>query len=310
MKTLNTCQVFGTEPPLTLFQMARATNEEELDLRNRESMATIISVYETSVMSTPSPVQNRRHSLASSTASFRTAAEEAPPPSATSSVSAAGGIAWGEVRLSPRRSRLTSLVRTKGDGGRYDEFGHPHNSPSSSPTYSSFSQGKKAPSIKQQLQESLAEDFHVRRRRAAKLSKFFGVGYQDLTTICSPSGTADPVVSPFPQLSTMTTATTALLAESRSSSPPSHPDRDPTPVTSLTAAFTSITPAAATEDENEYPDPDPFSRPQSPPTQVQIKTPNRFWGIIGIGGSQEDNCVTVDATYEDVIERLRGLRAS
>lgn len=300
-------QVFGTEPPLTLFQMGCAINEEEVGLGNRDSMTTIMSLYEGSIASIPSPTQNRRHSLAPSTASFRTAAEQTPPSSATSPVFAAG-----DGRLSPHRSHLTSLVRAKSERGRYNESGYPgyHSSPSSLP-HGSFSQAENNTLAKTHLRESLAEDFHIRRRRAVKLSKFFGVGYQDLTTIYSPSiAAADHVgfsplesVSPPPSAAT----TTALLAGSRPTSPLSNSDRDPIPVTSFGATFAN-TYANTAEDDDKYLE--TFSRPQSPPIQVQIKTANRFWGIIGIGSGGSENNVAVDATYEDVIERLRGLKAS
>jgi hypothetical protein len=150
-------QMFGSEPPPGLFLVDKNDDEEEkeeiLSEENRRSIATLLSLSSVDLSSiTPTRVR------VDSTASVGTAeepTESAEYPQETTSNPAA---------LPPFANLVHSVSGLQ----------------TTSPAISS-------PGISLEPVAS----FRERRRRAAKLSRFFGVGYQDLT---SSLGVQDPPV--------------------------------------------------------------------------------------------------------------------
>lgn len=140
-------QVFGEEPPLELYQITDCGEEDEL-ADNRDSIATSYSLSSTNLLSN---IQTEHLET------------EEEPPSPPREVD------------TPRTRRVRLEV---------DEFVdlHPTPPPFSSITKQHNHVRRVSSSISEEVgSDSLGVEFKERRRRAAKLSRFFGVGYHEFT---------------------------------------------------------------------------------------------------------------------------------
>lgn len=161
--------MFGSEPPQALYQITTVVENN-----NRDSVATILSISSTDLLSVHTSRAGKHRSFSSmsvssvpSEGSLPTTAADPPAPSPLEA---------------PRSHRRTPSVPPPFQEITYSQDGHSDGHASSRPSTSNDVEDTEA--------------FRLRRRRAAKLSHFFGVDVHDLTKSIDP---APPPLPPTPQ---------------------------------------------------------------------------------------------------------------
>ncbi|KAI0068461.1 hypothetical protein BV25DRAFT_1987236 [Artomyces pyxidatus] len=159
-------QLFGSDPPPALYHVS--AHVEQLPRTpddRRDSIATLISVSSNDILPLPSPRPSRHRSHSS----MSSVATEPPSP----------------APLPPR---------PHSSKGRKSESDQPRASPNPPPfaeLVKAVNADVSSPRASHEVEDSAA--FRQRRLRAAKLSRFFGVAYTDLTH----SLAVDPIASPM-----------------------------------------------------------------------------------------------------------------
>lgn len=168
-------QVFGSEPPQALFQATRKSLESSEGCRQterfnkRSSASTLLSISTTNLLS-PQPLSRRQRTLSASS----TIMVPTPPLTPTTPVPPQ----LEEVLPRFEQSFTHSQVATPPPFSSM----YPPNTRTPDATPGTSKNVARAETTGRRKER----DFRQRRARAAKLSKFFGVGYHDLEPHLAP----------------------------------------------------------------------------------------------------------------------------